>query len=137
MTRGGGTKTDAERLSPGRAACSVSRAAGLWICRGSEGFDRTWITDASTCKQVLTGGVGKLSFAKDADIHGSGFIYEKNRRRGKIATCVVKTQKEDGDVLPLITSCSINLALATVQFSLKCNALVPLGLAGKMFKPQD
>ena len=70
-------------------------------------------------------------------MYGSGFIYEKNRLRGKIATCVVKTQKEDGDALHLITSCSTNVTLATVQFSLKDNALVPLGHAGRCIKSQD
>ncbi len=70
-------------------------------------------------------------------MYGSGYIYEKNRLRGKIATCVVKTQKEDGDALHLITSCSTNVTLATVQFSLKDNALVPLGPAGRCIKSQD
>lgn len=53
------------------------------------------------------------------NLYGSGFVYEKNRLRGKIATCVVKTQKEDGDVVHLIASCSTDVALATVQFSLR------------------
>lgn len=78
-----------------------------------------WVTNASTCNQVFRGGAGNRSFAKDADVYGSGFIYEKNRLRGKIATCVIKTQKEDGDVLHLMTSCSTDVALATVQFSFK------------------
>jgi len=64
-------------------------------------------------------------------MYGSGYIYEKNRLGGKIATYVVKTQKEDGDALHLITSCSTNVTLATVQFSLKDNALVPLGPANR------
>ncbi|MBR1301250.1 hypothetical protein [Bradyrhizobium sp. AUGA SZCCT0042] len=78
-----------------------------------------WVTDAGACKKIFTGSGGKLAFAKDADVYGSGFVYEKNRLRGKIATCQIKTQKEDGDVLHLIANCSTDVALATVQFSLK------------------
>lgn len=78
-----------------------------------------WVTNAGACKKIFTGGGAKLTFARDADVYGSGFIYEKNRLRGKIATCQIKTQKEDGDVLHLIANCSTDVALATVQFSLK------------------
>jgi len=78
-----------------------------------------WVTDAAACKKIFTGSGSKLSFAKDADVYGSGFVYEKNRLKGKIATCLIKTQKEDGDVVHLITSCSTDVALATVQFSLR------------------
>ena len=70
-------------------------------------------------------------------MYGSGCIYEKSRLRGKIATCVVKTQKEDGDALHLITSCSTNVTRATVHFSLKDNALVRIGPAGRCIKSQD
>ena len=66
-----------------------------------------------------------------------GYICERNRLRGKIATWVVKTQKGDGDALHLITSCSTNVMLATVQFSLKDNALVPIGHAERCIKSQD
>jgi hypothetical protein len=59
------------------------------------------------------------SFTKDADVYGSGFIYQENRLKGKIATCAIKTVKEDGDVVNLITTCSTDVALETVQFSLK------------------
>jgi hypothetical protein len=76
-----------------------------------------------TREEIKPDSVGKLSFAKDMDMYGSGYIYEKNRLGGKIATCVVKTQKEDGDALRLINFCSTNVTLTTLQFSLKDNAL--------------
>jgi hypothetical protein len=78
-----------------------------------------WVTDAAVCKQIFTGAGSQREFAKDADMYGSGFIYEKNRLKGKIATCTIMKQKEEGEVLQLITSCSTDVALATVQFSLK------------------
>ena len=78
-----------------------------------------WVTNAGACKKIFTGSGSKLAFASDADVYGSGFVYEKNRLRGKIATCLIKTQKEDGDVVHIIASCSTDVALATVQFSLR------------------
>jgi hypothetical protein len=68
---------------------------------------------------VFTGEGTKLRIAKDADIYGSGFIYENNRLRGKNASCVIKTQKQDGDVLHLVTLCTNDVTLGTVQFSLR------------------
>jgi hypothetical protein len=87
----------------------------------AEAMDLTgaWATDASACKKIFSGSVGNLSFTEDADVYGSGFIYEKNRLRGKIAICTIVAQKEDGDVLHLVSTCSTDVALDTVQFSLR------------------
>ena len=88
---------------------------------GAEAVDMTgaWATDAAACKKMFSGPAGNLSFTQDADVYGSGLIYEKNRLRGKIATCAIVAQKEDGDVVHLITNCSTDVALETVQFSLR------------------
>lgn len=86
---------------------------------GARDLGGGWVTDATTCKQIFEGSPGKLSFHRDADLYGSGFIYEKNRLIGKMATCTISRQKEDGDVLHLITTCSTDVALETVQFSLR------------------
>ena len=77
------------------------------------------MTDVAACRKIFTGSGSKFAFAKDADVYGSGFVYEKNKLRGKIATCQIKAQKEDGDMAHLIANCSTDVALATVQFSLK------------------
>ena len=78
-----------------------------------------WVTDSSTCKKVFEGEGTKLRITKDADLYGSGFIYEGNRLRGKNASCVIKTQKQDGDVLYLVTLCTNDVTLGMVQFSLR------------------
>jgi hypothetical protein len=87
----------------------------------AEAMDMTgaWATDATACKKMFSGPAGNLSFTEDADVYGSGFIYEKNRLRGKIATCAIVAQKEDGDILHLISTCSTDVALETVQLSLR------------------
>jgi hypothetical protein len=92
---------------------------GIGVAAEARDLRGAWVTDKSTCKKVFTGEGTKLRIAEDADFYGSGFIYENNRLRGKIATCVIKTQKQDGDVLQLITLCSDDVTLGTVQFSLR------------------
>ena len=93
----------------------------LFFGAAAEARDMTgaWVTDATTCKKVFTGTGSKLAFAKDADVYGSGFIYDKNRLKGKNANCVIKTQKQDGDVLHLVALCANDVTLGMVQFSLR------------------
>lgn len=102
---------------------SMVTALTVWLAIGVAAEARdlrgAWASDKSTCKKVFTGEGTNLRITKDADLYGSGFIYEENRLRGKNAICVIKTQKQDGDVLHLMTLCSDDVALATVQFSLK------------------
>ena len=95
----------------------------LLLAATAEARDLTgaWVSDAAACNKIFTGSGSKLSFAEDADVYGSGFIYQGNTLKGKNATCVIKTQKEDADVLHLITTCATDVALETVQFSLKIN----------------
>jgi hypothetical protein len=78
-----------------------------------------WVSDASVCLQVFERKGGKVLFAKDADIHGSGFIIEGNQIRGRFATCVIKLRKEQGAMVNLIAVCSTDIAIDTAQFSLR------------------
>jgi hypothetical protein len=61
----------------------------------------------------------RIVFSEDADSYGSGFIVESNRIRGSIATCTIQSRKQEGTVLHVMTSCSTDVALQHVQFSLK------------------
>jgi len=92
---------------------------GIGVAAEARDLRGAWVTDKSTCKKVFTGEGTKLRIAKDADFYGSGFIYENNRLTGKNASCVVKTQKQDGDVLHLVTLCANDVTMGTVQFSLR------------------
>ena len=38
-----------------------------------------WASDTAVCNKVFTKKGGRVSFAKDADIHGSGFILDRVR----------------------------------------------------------
>ena len=92
---------------------------GIGVAAEARDLRGAWVTDKSTCKKVFTGEGTKLRIAKDADFYGSGFIYENNRLRGKNASCVIKSQKQDDDVLHLVTLCTNDVTFGTVQFSLR------------------
>jgi hypothetical protein len=112
-------------MSAGKLCRGVSLVTALTVLSGigvaAEARDLrgAWVTDKSTCKKVFTGEGPKLKIAKDADVYGSGFIYESNRLRGKNASCVIKTVKQDDDVLHLVTLCTNDVTFGTVQFSLR------------------
>jgi hypothetical protein len=78
-----------------------------------------WADNTSECGKIFVKKGASISFASDADLYGSGLVFEKNRILGKIASCNIKSQKQDGDVLHIIGICSTDVALQTVQLSLK------------------
>jgi hypothetical protein len=78
-----------------------------------------WATNASECKNIFVKRGSKISFSNTSDRYGSGFIIEGNRIRGKMQTCNISLRKEDGAITHFIAACSTDVALATVQFSLK------------------
>jgi len=78
-----------------------------------------WTTDASVCGKVFVKSGARVSFAKDAELSGSGFIIEGREIRGPAATCRIKTSKEDGAVTHMIAACATDIMLSDVQLSVK------------------
>ncbi len=80
-----------------------------------------WATSADLCGKVFLrkGRANTIEFSALSDRHGGGFIVESNRIRGKFTSCVIKTRKDDGQVLNLIVRCSADMMLSNVQFILK------------------
>jgi hypothetical protein len=103
----------------GSLVTALTVLLGIGVAAEARDLRGAWVTDKSTCKKVFTGEGPKLRIAKDADVYGSGFIYESDRLRGKNASCVIKTVKQDDDVLHLVTLCTNDVTFGTVQFSLR------------------
>jgi hypothetical protein len=78
-----------------------------------------WASDPSICGKIFVKQDTKLVMTPDADTYGSGFVVDGNQVRGKIATCNIKSRKEEPGVVHLITSCSTDVALQAMQFSIK------------------
>ena len=78
-----------------------------------------WASDVAVCNKVFTKKGGRVSFAKYADIHGSGFILDGNSIRGKLANCKIKTRKQDGDLVHLVAKCATDVMLDNMELTLK------------------
>ena len=98
------------------AALCVSPAAYAVDLNGA------WASDAAICSKIFEKKDNTVSMTRDSDMHGSGFIIDGNQIKGKVATCTVKSRKEDGAMLHLIASCSTDVALSTVQISLQIDS---------------
>ena len=81
-----------------------------------------WASDLSVCGKIFVKQNARLVMTADADNYGSGFIIDGNQVRGKMATCNIKARKEDAGVVHLITACSTDVAIETVQLSFKIDS---------------
>jgi hypothetical protein len=86
---------------------------------GARDLTGLWATDASKCDNVFTRNGNNFSVARDADLHGSGFIIDGRRIVTQLAKCDIKTSKEDGQVTHLMLSCATDVMLSNVQASFK------------------
>ena len=102
----------------------ISSTLFLLFSASAHSFDLNgaWANDPSICDKIFVKQNAKLAMTKDADNYGSGFIVDGNQVRGKIATCNIKSRKEDAGLVHLITSCSTDVALQTVQMSFKIDS---------------
>jgi hypothetical protein len=94
-----------------------------WMLFGSSGnatdLTAAWATDAAVCAKVFVKDGNTISFAQDSDFYGSGIIIDKTRIRVKMATCSIKSRKEDGAVINLNLVCAGDALITNVQFNLK------------------
>lgn len=82
-------------------------------------LDGAWATEPEACERIFVVNNNKRSLASNSDAYGSGFIIERDQIRGKLVTCRVTQRKRSGNLLNLIASCSSDIALSTVQFTLR------------------
>lgn len=101
------------RLASGLACCLV---AGHAMAANLSGV---WVSNEMMCNKVFVKKGKSVTFARDADLFGSGFIIEGSKIRGKMATCTIKTQREDGDIVHMLASCSTDVMLSSVQLSVR------------------
>jgi hypothetical protein len=81
-----------------------------------------WANDVAVCDKIFEKKNNTVSMTRDSDMYGSGFIIDGNQIRGKVATCTIRSRKQDGAMLHLIASCSTDVALSTVEMSLKIDS---------------
>ena len=82
-------------------------------------LDGAWATEPSACDKIFVQKQKRISVASNSDAYGNGFIIEGDRIRGKVSNCRITHRKREGKLLTLIASCSSDIALSTVQFTLR------------------
>ncbi len=85
-------------------------------------LNSAWANDPSICSKIFVKQNEKIVMTADADNYGSGFVIDGNQVRGKMATCTIKSRKEDAGLVHLITSCSTDVALQMVQLTFKIDS---------------
>jgi len=81
-----------------------------------------WASDGSACDKIFQVKNKVASIRRESDLYGSGFIVDGNQLRGKVAKCAVKSRKEDGQLIHLLAVCSSDIALSTVQFTVRADS---------------
>jgi hypothetical protein len=102
----------------GLLASALASMIFVEVAQASD-FDGAWANNSEACNRLYIKKTGRTSFVRNADMYGSGFIIDGNQIRGKMARCKVTMVKRDGDVAHLVAACSTDIAVETVQFTVK------------------
>ena len=103
------------------SAAGVSIALGLFFNSYAQAIDLSgnWASDLEACDKLFVGKGNATSFRQDSDLHGSGFMIQGGRIRGRMARCrITKTQVTE-DVVHMVASCATDIMFSNVQFSVR------------------
>jgi len=87
----------------------------------SHAFDLAgaWTTDSSVCPKLFVKTPKAISFKRDSEDHGKGFIVDGNVIRGPRTKCVIKARTENGPETRLLASCASEIMVDQVQVNFK------------------
>jgi hypothetical protein len=94
---------------------STSLAAGA----RADDITGVWASDAAQCGKIFQKSKGRVVFTKNSDIYGAGLIVGANDITGKTTRCGIRSRKVDGSIVHISASCSTDVMLSDVRFSLK------------------
>jgi hypothetical protein len=108
-----------KKIIPGRTVLAL--AAVVSFVAGAQAFELSglWASDTPACDRIFATKGKATSFRKDSDVFGSGFIIDGKTIRGRMARCTIKSTKESGQNIHLLTACATDIMLGNVQFSIK------------------
>jgi hypothetical protein len=104
------------------AQTAVVCAATIMLLGGpgqATDLNGVWASDKGVCDKVFLIKGGKASFQRDADLHGSGFIIDGQRIRGRTATCKILRTKTEQALVHMIASCATDVMLSNIQLSVR------------------
>ena len=78
-----------------------------------------WASSADHCCKVFKKNKTRITFMQDSDVYGAGFVADGNQLKGRTARCTIKSRKQSGDTLNLLTACATDIMLQNVEFTVK------------------
>jgi len=93
--------------------------AGLSLPSHAFDLAGAWTTDTSVCPKLFAKTAKAISFKRDSEEHGRGFIVDGNVIRGPRTKCAIKSKKESGSETTLIASCATDIMIDQVQINFK------------------
>jgi hypothetical protein len=105
-----------------RVQAAIASAGAVILLTGhARATDLTgaWASDAGVCDKVFITKGNKTSFRQNSDLHGSGFIVEGHRIRGRAGTCNVVKTKMDAAIIHIVASCATDVMLSTQQLTFR------------------
>jgi hypothetical protein len=106
------------RIVHAAVACAGALLLFIGLGRATD-LNGVWASDPAVCDKVFLTKAGKTSFHRDADLHGSGFIIDGQRIRGRIATCKLLRTKVQEPLVHMIASCATDVMLSNVQLTVR------------------
>lgn len=110
-------KHESRRIACG-LACIIA-AATLIASAHAANLDGSWSTDRAACGQLFVKKGSQTHLARDADIHGSGFVIDGTMIRGKIANCKITSRRDVGRTVHVRAACATDVAVSDSTFDLK------------------
>lgn len=101
------------RLAAQMLFCTISILPSL--SANAFELNGAWSTSLENCGKVFETKNNRVSFTRNSDVFGGGFIAEGNKIRGPAMACRITNRKEEGGVLHLIASCSTDIAVLGAQ----------------------
>jgi hypothetical protein len=102
---------------------AIAAGCALQLPPRANAFDLSgaWAASEAQCAKVFTrkGRANQVGFTSFPGAHGGGFIAEAGRLKGKRDSCKIKSRKENGQTINLVTACASDIMLSDVQFVLK------------------
>ena len=78
-----------------------------------------WASDGSSCNKVFLRKGNEITFSKDSEEYGGGFVVKGNRIIGQLAKCHIKSKKDDGSQIQILATCLTDIMPSDVHFHLK------------------
>jgi len=102
-------------------AAGIQLLACVALGSTSHAFDLNgaWTTTPDVCDKVFAKTGNTISFRRDSDLYGDGFIVDENVIVAPQGKCTIKTKREEVSTMQIEASCSSEIMVDQERFNVK------------------